>query len=108
MSEKLTASQAQTMVNIIKKFLQETVQPMDLELAAHFAILEGIKQNFPDDVPRIDGLLNGARMRPEVRELMHQKYHVTLEKSLQQFVEGVQDMESMEQILRDLKPGQMN
>jgi hypothetical protein len=112
MSERLTAAQAQTMVNIIKKFLQEMIEPMDLELAAHAVLLEGVKQNFPDLVLKLDGLLNSARMRPDLRELMHQKYHVGVEEILRRFVEGIQDMESMEQILRDFlrdwKPGQVN
>ena len=108
MSERLTASQAQIVANIIKQFLQEKIEPIDLELAAHALLLDAVKQTDPDFALKLDGLLNGARTKPEFRELMRQKYHVTLEKSLQQFVEAVQGMESMEQILQDWKPGWIN
>jgi hypothetical protein len=48
MSEKLTTAQAQTMANIIKQFLQERIEPIDLELAAHAVLLEKVKQTDPD------------------------------------------------------------
>lgn len=106
--EKLTASQAQIVANIIKQFLQTKIEPIDLELAAHATLLDAVKQTDPELASKLDGLLNGIRTRPDLRELMRQKYHVALEKSLQQFVEAVQGMERMEQILRDWKPGQIN
>lgn len=107
MSEKLTASQAQIVANIIKQFLQERIEPLDLEQAAHGALLNAIKQTDPDLSSKLEGLLIGLRTRPDLRELMYQKYHVALERSLRQFVEDIQGMESMEQILRDWKPGQL-
>jgi hypothetical protein len=39
---------------------------------------------------------------------MRQKYDVLLEPILQQFVEGIQDLDDLEQKLRALKPGQLN
>jgi hypothetical protein len=108
MPEKLTAAQAQIVANIIKKFLQEMIEPIDLEFVANAALLNAVRQTDPGLASKLDGLLNDLRRRPDLRELMHQKYHVSLEQSLRQFVEGIQDMENMEQILRDWKPGQMN
>jgi hypothetical protein len=108
MPEKLTPAQAQAVANIIKNFLQEKIEPIDLELAAYAVLLDGVKQNFPDLSAKLDGLLSIARNRPDIRESMRQKYHVVVEQNLRRFVESVQDMECMEQILRDLKPGQMN
>jgi hypothetical protein len=108
MPEKPTLAQAQAIANIIKKFLQEKIEPIDLELAAYGALLNAVKQTEPHLASKLDDLLNGLRTRPDLRGLMHQKYHVLLEQSLRQFVEGIQDMESVEQILRDWKPGQLN
>jgi hypothetical protein len=108
MSEKLTVSQAQIIANILKTFLQEKIEPIDLELAAQAMLLHAVRQTDPSLGSKLDGLLNGLRKRPELLELMHQKYHVALEQFARQFVEGVQDMESMEQLLRDWKPGEMN
>jgi hypothetical protein len=108
MAEKLTPAQAQIVADIIKKFVQERLEPIDLELAVHVGIVARLKEFDPNFARTIDERLNDARTSPALRELMHQKYHVDLETRLRQFVEGVQDMESMEQILRDLKPGQIN
>jgi hypothetical protein len=108
MPERLTKAQAQIIADIIKKFAQEQVEPIDLECAAYAALLNAVKQTDPELGGRLERLLNDLRTRPDLRELMRQKYHVALERSLLQFVEGVQDMERMDQILHDLKPGQLN
>lgn len=109
MSEKLTPAQAQILATFFKNYVfPKIVEPLDLELSARGAVLWTLKQTHPDLAPIIDALLDKARADPALRESMHQKYHVALEKPVQQFLEHVQDVESLERMIRDLKLTDLN
>jgi hypothetical protein len=108
MSEKLTVSQAQIVANLFRKFFQEIVEPLDSKFTAYVVALTPIKQTHPEAAEAIDVALNVVGTSPALRDLMHQRYHVTLEKYLQQFVEHAQDVESLEQMIRDLTQTSLN
>ena len=109
LSDRLTTSQAQMLADFLRKYIfQGIVEPLHLELTAHLVALEALKHTHPEVVQIIDAALNVARTSPVLQDLMHQKYHVALEKHLRQFVERVQDVESLEQMFRDLKQTSVN
>ena len=43
MAEKLTPGQAEILINIIRKFMQEVVQPIDVEFVANTTLVGIIK-----------------------------------------------------------------
>ena len=108
MPEKLTPAQAQNLVEIFRRFLREKIQPLDIEIAAHNMLIHAAKELDPKVAAKIDAQISALRNSPALQELMRQRYDVHLEQSLQQFVEGLQDLESLPSTLRDLKPGQLN
>lgn len=108
MAEKLTPAQAQTVANIIRKFLQEEIAPIDLELAARTGVLEHLKSFSSEVSQAIDEQLTAVRNSSALQEKLRQKYQVDVNRRLRQFVEGLQELESLESTLRDLKPGQLN
>ena len=108
MPEKLTASQAKTLTDFLKRIFQEIVEPIHSDFTAHLIALEGLRQTNSDAAQMIDAAVSVARESPALRESMHQRYHVTLEKSLRQVLEHARDVESLELIFRDLKSKYVN
>ena len=108
MPERLTASQAKILTDLLKRIFQEIVEPIHSDLTAHLIALEVLRQTNPDAAQMIDSGVSVARASAALRESMHQRYHVTLEKSLQQVLEHARDVESLESIFRDLKSTYLN
>jgi len=108
MLEKLTPAQAQNLVEIFIRFLREVIQPLDIEITAHNMLIHAAKELDPKVAAKIDAQISALRNSPALQELMRQRYDIHLERSPQQFVEGVQDLESLASTWRDLKPGQLN
>jgi hypothetical protein len=57
MPERLTPAQAQNIVEIFRRFLQDLVQPLDLEFSAFGALLNAIRQTNPDVAEGLDAQL---------------------------------------------------
>jgi hypothetical protein len=110
MSEKWTASQIQFVENLVRYFFEQILEPKGLESEARSAVLSTLKQAFPEQVTQdlIDGLLNAACADSVLRNKMHEQSHVVLEKFLERFHQLVQDVETSEQMLRDLKETNLN
>jgi|HubBroStandDraft_6_1064221.scaffolds.fasta_scaffold402853_2 hypothetical protein len=108
MAEKITPGQAQTLVNMIRKFLQEMIEPLDLELAAYTALVVVIKQGYPALAQEIDGALASLMTQPALVGIMHQKYHASLEPILQRFVSEIRDIDDLDEFFRNWKPGPIN
>jgi hypothetical protein len=106
--EILTASQAKTLTDLLKRIFQEIVEPIHSDLTAHLIALEALRKMNPDAAQMIDAGVSVARESPALQESMHERYHVTLEKSLQRVLEHARDVESLESIFRDLKPTYLN
>jgi hypothetical protein len=112
MAEKITLGQAQTLMNMVKQFMQEVIEPLDVELTATATLVMALKQTHPDLSPEIDSGLASLLKQPALLGIMHQKYHASLELSARQFLERIQETadidESFEAFLRDWKPGLVN
>jgi hypothetical protein len=105
MPENLTPAQARIVVDLLRRVFQDIVSPLRLELAAHAAMLLPLKAIDSDIV---DAALNSVRENPALRESMHQQYLEALEKPFQQFLEHVQDVESLEHLFQGLKHTDLN
>jgi hypothetical protein len=110
MAEKLTPEQAQAQIafNIIKQFMQNILRPFDLEFKACTEVLEHLREISPEVNQAIDIRLSASRTSPTLQEKMHQKYQVDLDAHLQEFVDDVQRLDYLEQMLQNWKPGPLN
>lgn len=108
MSEPLTAAQAKSLADFLRKIFQEIAEPLHTKLTAHMIVIVTLKQMHPDLAPIIDALLAETYASSALRDSMHERYHVALEKFLRRVVEHARDLESLETQFRDLKPTFLN
>jgi hypothetical protein len=103
MAEPLTPSQMEKLKNFIRYLFQEAIEPFHREMVARSIVLETIRKHHPALSSSLDSLLIAAREAPEVQELMHNEYHVTLENRLQSMQPSSLDTEFFESILAHWK-----
>lgn len=110
MSEKFTQAQFEKLKTLVRYFFHQMLEPTDLELIVHVTVISMLKMAYADHAPTeplpqiIDAALNAVREKPELQAAMHEKYHVSLEKFLQRFSEGIPESKGLETWLQDLKP----
>src|SRR5438445_573357 len=98
MPEKLTVSQAQTLINFLRRLFETIVEPLRSDLLAYQLVLKMLHQTKPETAELIDFLVSQTRASSALRESMHNS-HLALEKSFQQVLEDVQNLESLEALL---------
>jgi hypothetical protein len=103
MSEKLTAPQAQIMVDFLRGVFHNLVEPLHSQLAAQLVVLETLKIDRPELVPLLDAAQKIVPASPALQESMHQRYHVELEKFLERVLECARDAESLQHLSETLK-----
>jgi hypothetical protein len=102
-TKPLTPKQLENLKNFIRYIFREVVEPFHREMLVRSICLETIKRDYPHLSASLDSLLDAAREGPEVQELMHNEYHVTLENMLQSTQQSSLDAKFFESILEHWK-----